>query len=72
MNNGETRRFVLHQELKWLSSVTWENIWGRNWGLCLAKLLGRTKQMAKPGAGAQDRLAVVDETKCVELDPATL
>ena len=63
------------QELRWLATTPWEHIWGRNWGLCLAKLLGKTRAFRKPVAestevGEAD--AVVDETKCVELDPSSV
>ena len=63
------------QELRWLATTPWEHIWGRNWGLCLAKLLGKTRAFRKPlaeSAEVEEADAVVDETKCVELDPSSV
>jgi len=69
------KKEIKNAELRWLATTPWEHIWGRNWGLCLAKLLGKTKAFRKPVAestevGEAD--AVVDETKCVELDPSSV
>jgi len=64
-------------ELKWLASTTWEASWGRNWGLCLAKLLGKTKSFQKPmafalGQSDEDMEGLVDDSKIKEIDPASL
>ena len=64
------------KELKWLAGASWENIWGRNWGLCLAKLIGRTKAFKK--ISADDSLegyewgGLVDEDNYVEFESSML
>lgn len=71
------KREIKNAELRWTATTKWENMWGRNWGLCLAKLLGKTKAFRKSlpegeAATVADNDAVVDETQCVELDPSSL
>ena len=66
---------MVNQELIWLATVNWEAIWGKNWGLCLAKLVGKTKSfrrvLTKDGKTHHEAY-VVDETACVELTPSSL